>query len=214
MGSIKKVSLLAMIAMVILSFTNLFGIPISSLCIFIGLAFFFINNTLAKQPTKGSGLDLGAISNNLKDRRIWIWILLPILVNAACVTLSLLFIPEYIEFETARAGQFVSVEISLSSILLFFVFALGEEIAWRAFFQQQLNKALPLVPVLIISSLLFTLGHFQSGPIRVVLFGLTFTFINSCLYGVIFHKTQNAWISTIAHYAANMFEVLLYVLIR
>lgn len=213
MESIKRLPLIAMIAMAILSFTNLFGLNISSSVIFIGIAFFFINKALEKQPMRGSGLDIKAIGSNLKDRKIWIWMVLPIIMDAICVLISKLFLPEYIEYETARAGSFVSVELSVSSIILFFVFALGEEIAWRAFFQKQLTKAMEITPVLLLSSLLFALGHFTQGNPIIVVYGLIFTFINSILYGIIFHKTNNAWVSTIAHYAANMFEVILFILI-
>jgi len=216
MGSISKLSLAAMAVMAILSFTNLFGLEISPYSIFIGLAFFFICSRIEKKPTQDSGLDFKSIGVGFKNRKIWIWIVLPIIMDAVCVYLASEFLPEYIEFETARAGAFVKVELSINSILMFLVFALGEEIAWRAFFQQQLTKALSIVPVLIITSLLFTLGHFEPGnaeKIGIVIFGLAFTFINSILYGVIFYKTRNAWISTISHYAANMFEVMLYVLI-
>lgn len=213
MKTIKILPLIVMIIMAILSFTNLFGLNISSACIFIGIAFFFINKLIDKQPMKGSGLDLKAVGTSLKDKRIWIWMVLPIIMDAICVAISKLFLPEYIQYETARAGSFVTVELSLSSILLFFVFALGEEIAWRAFFQKQLSKALPIIPALISTSILFTLGHYKTGNLVIVIYGLIFTFINSILYGVIFHKSQNAWVSTIAHYAANMFEVILFVLL-
>jgi membrane protease YdiL (CAAX protease family) len=64
--------------------------------------------------------------------------------------------------------------------------------------------------VLLSSSLLFALGHFKAGNPVIVAYGLFFIFINSILYGVIFHKTKNAWVSGIAHFAANMFEVILF----
>lgn len=211
--SIKVIPLIAMIAMIALSFANLFGLNISSACIFIGVAFFFINKVIEKQPMTGSGLDLKAIGTNLKDKKIWIWLVLPIIMDAICVAVSMLFLPEYIEFETKRAGSFVAIELSLASIIQFFVFALGEEIAWRAFFQKQFSKIMSIVPVLLISSLLFSLGHFKQGTPIVVAYGLFFTFINSILYGVIFHKTNNAWVSTIAHFTANIFEVALFILL-
>lgn len=213
MKNIKKLPLIMMILMTVLSFTNLFGLNISSMCIFIGIASFFVNKVLEKQPMKNSGLDIKAIRHNLKDRALWIWLLLPMVMDAICVLISNEFLPEYIKHETIRAGAFVSIELSVSSILLFFVFALGEEIAWRAFFQKQLNKVMPIFPVLIISSLLFTLGHFEPGNVFVVVYGLFFTFINSILYGLIFYKTQNAWISTISHFTANIFEVILFIII-
>lgn len=211
--NLKKLPLIVMIVMVILSFTNVFGLNISSATIFVGVAFFFINKAIEKQPMKDSGLNIRAIGTNLKDRKIWIWLVLPIIMDAICVSISYLFLPEYIEFETARAGSFVAIELSIISALQFFVFALGEEIAWRAFFQNQLCKVWSILPVLLSSSLLFALGHFKNGNPVVVAYGLFFIFINSVLYGVIFHKTKNAWVSGIAHFAANMFEVMLFTLI-
>lgn len=216
MENTKKSFILATIVMAIMgivSFTNLFGLNISSAAIILGIIFFFITNGLQKQPTKGSGLDLKAIGNDLKNKKIWLWLLAPIVMDAICVGLSLWLLPEYIEYETTRAGDFVAIEISFSSILLFLVFALGEEIAWRAFFQKRLSKILPVVPAILITSVLFTLGHYKKGDLNIIIFGLAFTFINSVLYGIIFHKTKNAWISTLSHYVANMFEVVLFVLI-
>lgn len=107
----------------------------------------------------------------------------------------------------------MAIELSIPSIIQFLVFALGEEIAWRAFFQQQLNKALPIIPVLLSSSLLFALGHFKAGNPVVVVYGLIIIFINSFLYGIVFHKTKNAWVSTISHFIANIFEVIIFVLL-
>lgn len=213
MGKINKLSLVVLALMSVLSFTNLFGLNISPAVIPIGIIFFFINKAIEKQPYEGSGLDIKSIGKGFRVKRLWIWLLLPIIVDAVSFALSTRFLPEYIEFETARAGSFVAIELSAGAAFQFLVFALGEEIAWRAFFQKQLCKAIPLFPVLLVSSLLFTMGHFKSGNPVVVLFGLSFTFINSILYGVIFHKTKNAWISAIAHFAANIFEVALYVLI-
>jgi membrane protease YdiL (CAAX protease family) len=92
----------------------------------------------------------------------------------------------------------VVIEISAKSLLMFLVFALGEEIAWRAFFQNRLSKILPMIPAVLVTSFLFTLGHYKQGDMTIVLFGLVFTFINSVLYGIIFHNAKNAWISTIS----------------
>lgn len=210
---INRLSLIVLAVMSILSFSNILGINVSSTVIPLGVVYFFINRALEKQPMAGSGLDIKTVGSDLRDRTIWIWLALPVFADAVCVGLATLFLPEYIEFETARASSFVAVELSLASALKFFVFALGEEIAWRAFFQNQLSKVIPLLPVLLFSSLLFALGHYKTGNPVVVIFGLSFTFINSVIYGIIFHKTKNAWISTMAHFTANMFEVALYVMI-
>ncbi|HHX23040.1 MAG TPA: hypothetical protein GX723_03360 [Thermoanaerobacterales bacterium] len=68
----SKPSLLAkiiMAAMAIVSFSNLFGLNLSSAAIIIGVLFFFVDNMIQRQPMRGSGLDLRAISTNLKDKK-------------------------------------------------------------------------------------------------------------------------------------------------
>lgn len=216
MENTKKSSVMAIVimaVMTIISFTNLFGANLSSAAIILGIVFFFICQAIERQPMKGSGHDFKEIGAGLKDKKIWIWLVLPIVMDAVCVLLSVLFLPEYIKYETSRAGSFVAIEISAKSFLMFLVFALGEEIAWRAFFQNRFSKLLPVIPAVLITSCLFTLGHYKKGDMAIVLYGLVFTFINSVLYGVIFHKSKNAWISTISHFAANIFEVVLFILI-
>lgn len=105
------------------------------------------------------------------------------------------------------------VELSFVSIALFFIFALGEEIAWRGFFQRQLSFGTRLLPALLLSSFLFTIGHFTAADLILVFYGLTFTFINGCLLGLIYYKTNNIWLSTLAHFMANLIELTLYSLI-
>lgn len=83
-----------------------------------------------------------------------------------------------------------------------------EEIGWRALFQNHLNKVLPIIPVLFITSVLFAFGHLTEGNTIIVIYDIFFIFINSILYGIIFHKTNNAWISAISHFMANLFSII------
>lgn len=209
MSNINKRCLIAMSAMTILSFSNLFGTSIAGICVFIGVAFFFINKAEEKQAFEGSGLDMKGIKADLKEKSIWIWIAMPLIMDAVSITLAKLFLPEYIEHVIGRAMPFISPDKIALMLVQLLVLALGEEIAWRAFFQKQLCKVLPLVPVLLISSVLFAFGHLTKGNTIVVAYDIFFVFINSILYGVVFHKTNNAWISTISHFAANLFSIII-----
>ena len=202
----------AMIAMVVLSFANLFGLSIAGLSVVLGVVASFVNKAIEKGPDVDSGLGIKSIGAQLRNSGIWFWILLPMITDAVRIVISELFLPQYVEFEAARAGAFVPIELSVSSVLQFLVFALGEEIAWRAFFQRQLSNVWPVAPVLLISSLLFSIGHLSTGNPVVVVFGVSFVFINSVLYGVVYHKTESAWISTVSHFAANVFELVVMVL--
>lgn len=211
MGNIKNVSIITMIIMTGISFTNLFGIPVAGIAVLLGIAFFFINKVIEKQAFAGSGLDFKAIGTNLKVKSIWFWIAMPLIMDVISITLSKLFLPEDINHVLVRTQAFVSFHNAAISIVQLAVLALGEEIAWRAFFQKQLSKVLSIIPVLIISSLLFALGHITKGSPTIVAYDVFFVFLNSILYGIIFHKTNNAWISTISHFTANLFSVIVLV---
>ncbi len=211
MQNIRKVSLIAIILMASLSFSNLLGLKIAGLAVVVGVVFFFVDKVSEKQPFEGGGLDIGAIRKNFKDKSIWFWMALPIIMDAVAIGISKLLLPEYIDHVLARTEAFVSFDKVLILIIQLAFLALGEEIAWRAFFQKQLNKALPIIPTLLISSSLFAIGHFSQGNAVIVLYDVLFVFINSVLYGIIFHKTNNAWMSAISHFAANLFSIIVLV---
>lgn len=211
MQNIKKISLIAITLMTIVSFTNLLELKIAGIAVVIGVVFFFVHKASEKQPFEGSGLDFRAIRINFKDKSIWFWIALPIIMDAVAITISKLFLPEYIEHVLARTEVFVSFDKIVIMIIQLAFLALGEEIAWRAFFQKQLNKAIPIIPTLLISSVFFAIGHFNQGNAVIVLYDVFFVFINSVLYGIIFYKTNNAWISAISHFVANLFSIIVLV---
>ena len=211
MQNIKGKPLIAMTIMAIVSFSYLFGLNIAGISVFIGVGSFFINRALEKQPFIDSGLDIKTIGTNFKDKKIWIWVVLPLIMNAVCFAISKLFLPEFIEHVFARTEIFVSFDKIILVVFQLAILALGEEIAWRAFFQSQLSKALPIIPVLLITSVLFAFGHLAEGNIIIVIYDIFFVFINSLLYGIIFHKTNNAWICAIAHFIANLFSIIVLV---
>lgn len=214
MQSIKRIPLIAIIVMTIISFSNLFRLNIAGASVIIGVVFFFINKSIEKQAFEGSGLDIKAIGIGLSDRIIWFWIALPIIMDAFSIGISELFLPEYIEHVLARTEIFVSFDKVILLVFQLAVLALGEEIAWRAFFQKQLSKVVSIIPLLLVSSVLFAFGHFTEGSTIVVIYDIFFVFINSILYGIIFYKSNNAWISAISHFSANLFSVIVLVFCR
>jgi len=205
---IKRIPLIAMIIMAIVSFSSLVGLNIAGMSVLIGIVFFFINKTVEKQLFRDSGLDIMAIKDNLKDKKIWIWIVLPLIMDAICIIIAKLFLPQFIDHILARTQTFISFDKTIVLVFQLAFLALGEEIGWRALFQNQLSKVLPIIPVLLITSILFAFGHLTEGNTIIVIYDIFFIFINSILYGVIFHKTNNAWISAISHFMANLFSII------
>lgn len=213
MESIKRMPLIVMIIMAIVSFTNLFGLQVAGASVIIGVVFFFINKAREKESDSDSGFDIKTMGKDLSNSKIWIWIALPLIMDIVSITIAKLFLPGYINHVIARAGIFVSYDKIILLLPQLIFLALGEEIAWRAFFQKQLNKALPITQVLLISSVFFAFGHLTKGNPIIVAYDIFFVFMNSILYGIIFHKSNNAWVSTLSHFVDNLFSVIVLVFI-
>jgi uncharacterized protein len=205
---IKNMYLIALIVMTVVSFTNIFGLNIAGLSVIIGITFFIASRASEKRISSSDSLSVKELGSHLKEKSIWLWLLLPLIMNIICFLLATLFLPEFIEHLNGRTEVVVSINQMLLLILQLALLALGEEMAWRGFFQKQISKWLPIVPTLILTSIIFSLGHLTLGHFVVVSYDMFFIFINSVLYGVVFYKTNNAWISTISHFMANLFIII------
>lgn len=209
MKKTSKLVVISIILMTIFSLTSLLKIEVggekiglASISLIIGIVAFFV--TRKTNDDVKEGLNFKNIFSLLKDKTVIILVLMPTIMNVICFLIAKLFLPEFITHLKARTGflSFRMLPILLAQLI---IFALGEEIAWRAFFQKQFSKMFPYVPSLIISAALFSLCHLNSGSILVVIYDLLFVFINAIFYGIIFKKTDNACVSTIAHFIANLF---------
>lgn len=211
----KKTSKLVMIPLILMTLFSVMSLikievggerlNIASLTIIIGIVAFFV--TGKTNDDKDEGLNFKTILSLLKNKGTIILIFMPILMNFICKVIAKLFVPEFIEHLKERTG-FLAFNMMPVLIVELIIAALGEEIAWRAFFQKQTSKIVPFLPSLIISSALFSICHFNQGNAIVVIYDLVFIFINAIFYGIIFKKTDNAFISTIAHLLANLFGVV------
>ena len=209
MKKTSKLVVISIIFMTIFSLTSLFKIEIggeeiglASITLIIGIAVFFI--TRKTNDDVNEGLNFINIFSLLKDKKTFILMLIPTIMNVICFLIAKLFLPEFITHLKERT-DFLSLNMILILLVQLIIFALGEEIAWRAFFQKQLSKIFPYVPSLIITAALFSLCHLNTGSIIVVIYDLLFVFINAVFYGIVFKRTDNACISTIAHFIANLF---------
>lgn len=205
----KNTYLIVLVVMTIFSFSNFFGINIAGISIIVGIAFFFINRFPKINMTSINTLNVKTVGANLKDKSIWFWIVFPLIMNVICFMLASLFLPEFIVHIYNRTAFVLSLDKVMFLILQLAILAVGEEIAWRGFFQSQLSNWLPIIPTLVLTSIVFSLGHFAAGNIAIISYDIFFVFINSILYGVIFYKTNNVWISAISHFIANLFSIVL-----
>lgn len=206
MKNTNKFAFISIILMVIFSLTNLVKIEFDgkiinlvSLTLIIGIVAFFVT----RKTNKNEGLNIKTISTSLKDKKVIMLVLMPAIINIICFLIASLFVPEFVEHLKGRT-EFLALDKIPILLVELIISALGEEIAWRAFFQKQISKIISFLPSVIISAVLFSICHYTQGSLIVVLYDLLFIFINAIFYGIIFYKSDNAYVSTLSHFLANL----------
>lgn len=210
----NKTVLIFLIVMIILSFTNLLNIKIdgevlklSGVSVIVGVIFYFLTRKTNKN--KYEGLNIKTIFKDFKEHpKAIIYSLLPFVSCILCTVIANKFLPEFNEHLKNRINFATSSELT-KTILTMAVLTLGEEIAWRGFFQKQVSKKVHYVLSIIITSILFALGHYSVGAIVIVAYDLLFVFIDSSLFGLVFKETDNAWCSWIPHFLADVLALFL-----
>ena len=206
MNKLKQFPLVASILMALFSFMslvqiNINGKPISlaGLTVVIGLIAFFITRNIENDEADRGVLNIKAVPVALRDKWTILLILLPLFMDVLCIVIARFAVPVFIEHLRART-DFLSINLLPLLILQLLLAAWGEEIAWRGFFLKQLTKVVPLVPAVIISSVLFGFAHYTMGIAAVVWYDLLFVVINTVCYSLIFHRTNNIFVSTLAFF--------------
>lgn len=198
-----------LVLMGLVSLTNLFGVAAAGLSVIIGLVAFFGFKIAEKQTLQECGLDIKSIGKGIKIQGMWLWLLMPSLMNFLVIFLAKIILPDYVEHVVTRSGVMLNVNMLPILMVQLLIFALIEEIAWRGFFQRRLQSHLSVLPAIVITSILFSLGHMTSGSLIIVAYDLLFIFVNSLIYGFIFSKSNNIWLSTVSHFIANTFAVII-----
>lgn len=210
----SKSVIVFLIVMILLSFTNLLNIKIdgeilnlSGLSVIVGVVAYFVTRKTNK--TKYEGFNIKTIFKDFKEHpKAIVFAILPFITCILSTVIANKFLPEFNEHVNNRASFTISGDL-IKTILIMAVLTLGEEIAWRGFFQKQTTKIIKFIPSIILTSLLFALGHFSAGSFAIVAYDLLFVFIDSSLFGLIFKETDNAWCSWIPHFLADILGVLL-----
>lgn len=200
------------IVMTVLSFANILNINVNGetlklagISVIVGIVAYF--TTRKTNGSKNEGLDIKSFVRCMRDKKVILFVIMPMVMNVLCFLIARFCLPEYLEHLNSRI--FLTTPEMLEYILELLVLALGEEIAWRAFFQKQISKVMPFLPSLLITSVLFSLGHFNFGNPVIVFYDLFFVFVNSLFYGLVFRKTDNGWCSALAHFLANLLGVIM-----
>ncbi len=199
------VALIGMAIMVVLSLTQLVpSIQLAGIAVFVGVGFFFITEALAKTPKDQSGLRFKTFFADLKKRGVLILALLPVITAILPLAIDHFFMNgEYMAHVLNRSGSIMPYDNVFLSVILLFVLALGEEIAWRGFFLGFSSSRFPFILCAIASSVLFAMGHVDEGKTWIVLYDTALVFIDSMIFSFVFRKSGNCLVSTASHIIGN-----------
>lgn len=199
------VTLTGIIVMILLTVTKVVpSSTIAGIAVFVGIAFFFITEAVAKTHGAESGLRFNTIPSDLKKPGVIILMLLPIVtVTATCLIGNLIFSGEYVTHVMGRTSAMLSLDKIASLIVQLIIAAFGEEIAFRGFFFGKTEKMFPSLLCAVVSSVVFAAGHIAAGNAGIVAFDIATIFIDSMIYSAVYHKTENCLISTFSHILSN-----------
>ncbi len=198
-----------LIVMTLVSLTNLVGVSAAGISVGLGIGAYFYFKRFGNLAMDESDLNVRTIRDAGKKPGIWLWVFMPSIMNIMVIFLAKFILPNYIDHIVARSEGMLSVSILPMLIVQLLFFALGEEIAWRGFYQKQLQSFVPIGPAIAVTSAIFSLGHLTSGSAVIVAYDLLFVFVNSMIYGNIFRKTNHLWLSTVSHFTANLTAVII-----
>lgn len=185
-----------------------------------GIVYFFIYKIINKKSFEEMHFNIRSIGKWLKQPKTWLLILIPAIINLAQTIAAWLvsrtFYTSAVADELTRISMLIPGSITSNFLILIpylLILAMGEEICFRAFFQDRFSEYVPIITSLIFSSIVFTMGHIYREPLGIAAFWIFNTFILSFLFGLIQHKTKNAYIATISHFISNYLAfVLIYFL--
>lgn len=196
---------IGLIAMILLTITKV--VPSSQIAgysVFVGIAFFFIVETLAKTRDAESGLRFKTVLADIKKPGVLLWMLLPIVSAIATLIVgNLIFSGEFVSHVMGRTSSMLSFNKIPLLIGQVIIAALGEEIAFRGFFVGKAMKIFPFWLCAVVSSIAFAAGHITVGNVGLVVYDIATIFIDSIIYTIIYRKSDNCLISTISHIFCN-----------
>ena len=118
--------------------------------------------------------------------------------------------PTFNEHVMDRVAPMLHTGSLLVVIPQLLLLAFGEELAFRGFAQEKLSAFLSSGSAVMTISFLFAIAHLSAGPMGIVLYDVSFIFIDSILYGLLFLKTKNVYVTTISHFLANVAGIYIF----
>jgi membrane protease YdiL (CAAX protease family) len=185
--------------------------PYKLIGMLVAIAYLIVERFLRKRQKEEIGFDIKGIPRGIREN--WLFILLVVFITPL-ITMGIgkLFAPDYFMHVLSRIEPYVKTDSMDTLFGQLLVLAFGEEIVFRAFLQGRLSLFINSQLAIVLSSIVFAAVHFTAGVVVVVVMDLISVFVDSLLFGIIFKRSNNVFVSTIAHFLGNSFGMLILIL--
>jgi len=204
----KETLLLILISQV----PGLFIPSLRQFAIIIPVIYYFVERRMRNRTWD----EVGFPSKKFGEKRSQIFLLMlfpAVIFQLLAVIILPIFFPEFGSHILARVPVLDENHTTIGQIVFLYLImpltTLLEEITYRGVFQSQLTRKFSSIPSILFVSLLFAAMHWSSGALLLVLLDLSFIFIDSIFYGVLFDRSNSLIPSWMAHLIANWLAMTL-----
>lgn len=132
--------------------------------------------------------------------------LVVVVLQAVSVGLARAFWPSLLAHVLGHVPAFSDLPASIALIL---VLTFREELVYRGLFQERIGWFVGQIASVVGVSALFALTHVSVGVVAVVAVDLLFVFFDSLVYGTIYSRSHNVFVSWAAHAGADLVALAL-----
>jgi len=177
----------------------------------IPIAYLLIERRLRKRSFQEIGFKFKTVFKDVKEN-LHLVLLVAVVLQIGTLLAAKYFIPGFVEHVQSRVPM-----LNLNQLVpLFIMIVIGtfaEEITYRGLFQERLGWFFGTAAAIIIPSSIFSFMHYSAGSFVVVSFDIFTIFVDSIIYGLIYHRTKNIVASWISHFSADIIGVIAILLI-
>lgn len=193
-------------------FAALFVKGLAPIIPFLFLLYIFSEGRLRQRTWADYGFSLRSIPAGL--RKTLGWTLLVAFGAQVCFVFSeSFFLPQVFQHIATRLPFELSA-INANLVLTLIIGTFLEELIFRALFQNRLSTFVSPAVAITLAALAFALAHYSPGPPLIVFVDLLSVFVDGVIYGIIFQRSQNIFVSWIPHLLADIVALVLLFLLR
>jgi membrane protease YdiL (CAAX protease family) len=171
------------------------------------IAYFLVERQIRKRKFDDIGFRWKNTWKDLKHN--WHLVLLvAVVTQLGTLLIARVFVPDFFAHVRSRVPV-LTVNQLIPLVLTVLMGTFAEEIVYRGFAQERLCWFVGPTFSVLIASAVFSSMHFSPGTPGVIAYDLSTIFIDSLIYGLIYHRTKNIFASWVPHLLADFVGVAL-----